>query len=428
MSRMNSFKKMLHVQSLPFEDRITEASALVSSLYQGSGDIHRREFVVDDPCRGTVSNVESGGAPARVVMFGSNDYLGLSQLPEVKQAARHAVERFGTSFSGSPVMNGLSPLHTELERKLAALKNTETSVLLPSGFAANLAWVRALVAEHDFVVADQYGHTSFREALRALPKARRRFFAHNSATDLRRQLSEIRKDHAGTIFVFVEGLYSMHGDVPPLPDILEVCEQHGALPVVDDAHGTGTLGRTGRGVFEHFGIRNVPFIVVGTLSKALGAVGGFVGCKSDVALVIRANASSYIFSASLPPATAAAAIAAVDALANHPERLERLRRNIRHAANRLHALGVPRDWQSPIFPIKVPEKSDVTALVTNIGMGGYFVNGVSFPAVPIEDQRVRISISSEHSTHQIDALADLLTRVMSSDTLEMDVQEMSTAR
>jgi glycine C-acetyltransferase len=423
MSRLSSLKRMLHIQSLPFQDRITEASALIATLYRGSGDIHRREFAVDGPCRGSVSNADVRNGTEQVVMFGSNDYLGLSQLPEVKQAALRAVEQFGTSFSGSPVMNGLNPLHTELERKLAALKNTQTSVLLPSGFAANLAWVRALVAEHDYVVADQYGHTSFREAARALPKARRRFFAHNSIPDLERHLSEIRSDHAGTIFVFVEGLYSMHGDLPPLPGILETCERYGALPVVDDAHGTGTLGPTGRGVFEHFGIREVPFIVVGTLSKALGAVGGFVACKKDVALAIRANASSYIFSASLPPATVAAASAAVDALANHPERLERLRRNIRHAANRLHALGVPKDWQSPIFPLEVPANSDVTALVTSVGQGGFFVNGVSFPAVPLEDQRVRVSISSEHTTAQIDALADLLERVMASGTPELDVQE-----
>lgn len=363
-----------------------------------------------EPISATEARVHLDGDVRRNVNFGSNNYLGFANDPYIAEKACDAIRRGGLSMCGSPLLNGSNPQHRQLEERLADFKRTEDAILFPSGFAANLAWTQALVQKGDVVTYDEYAHTSFQQGICHLPQQNLRKIAHNSipvvvASDV---VSEGRE------FVFVEGVYSMHGDLPPLDDLVTSMGPSSTL-VVDDAHGTCTLGHSGRGVFEHFGLTPKDAIIVGTLSKGFGAVGGYICSDRDTIFCLRALSNTSIFSASLPLPVVAGVLAALDLLEREPQRVDWLQSNIKRAVEGMRHLGVDSDHCTPIISIRVPKERNVHEVVRKLHRGGHFVNGVSYPAVPKNEQRIRISLSALHTRDQISSLIDALSVELDSD-------------
>ena len=363
-----------------------------------------------EPISATEARVFLDGDVRTNVNFGSNNYLGFANDPYIAEKACNAIRTAGLSMCGSPLLNGANPQHRQLEERLADFKGTEDAILFPSGFAANLAWTQALVQKGDVVNYDEYAHTSFQQGIAHLPQQSVRKFEHNT-------LPPITSDAPleGREFTFVEGVYSMHGDLPPL-DKLSSSMRPSSTLVVDDAHGTCTLGQSGRGIFEHFGLTPEDAIIVGTLSKGFGAVGGYICSDRDTVFCLRAMSNTSIFSASLPLPIVAGVLAALDLLEREPHRVEWLRSNIKHVVDGMQHLGVKPDHCTPIISIKLPKKKNVHSVVRNLHRLGHFVNGVSYPAVPRNEQRVRISLSALHTRDQISSLIDALSLELSSDT------------
>ena len=356
------------------------------------------------PLAGARAIVSLDGDTRTVVHFGSNNYLGLATHPYVLERAKASLDEFGLSVCGSPLLNGATQPLRDLEIQLANLKGTEDAIVFSSGYAANQAWTQALIRESDQVYFDSLAHTSFLEGVKHISRQSLQKLNHHSPPSEHLTVPKPNQN----VFVFVEGVYSMHGDIAPLGLYSAWCSDNGATLVVDDAHGTGTLGQRGRGVFEHHNLAVSDAIVVGTLSKGLGGTGGFICADADTILCLRASANSSIFSASLPPPVVAGVMAAIEILSKEPEHTEKLQRNVRHLAHALSSIGVHGDHASPILSISVPKRLNVQSIVRNLHRKDIYVNGVSYPAVPKNDQRIRISVSAEHSEADLDYLTEVL--------------------
>lgn len=351
------------------------------------------------------------GATKDFRMFGSNNYLGLASDPRVIADACSAMHRYGVGIGGSSFLSGYSSLQRELEKATAELKGTQDCIVFASGFCANISWVSALIREQDFVVCDGEAHMSFREGVRMTGAAVRKF-RHNSVSDLEASMPNAP---GGDRFIFVEGLYSMRGDVADIPSIYELAKRHNALLVVDDAHGTGTLGATGRGVTQ-----DIPhgddLVIVGTYSKALGANGGFICGSKALIDCLRLLAPSYMFSTASSPASMAGALRAVRILMDEPQRVARLRTNARTMNSRLRRFGAVSSDISPIVFVKSDGKFDAVSVAKQLENRGCFVNAVSFPAVGRRDSGLRISVSSEHSEEDLQYLEDCLDEMLGAQT------------
>jgi glycine C-acetyltransferase len=340
-------------------------------------------------------------------MFGSNNYLGLASDPRVIEAACAAVQRYGVGIGGSSFLSGYSSLQRELEEATAHLKGTEDCIIFASGFCANVSWVSALIRATDAVVCDGEAHMSFREGVR-MTGATLRKFRHNSVPDLEANMPEAPE---GDKFIFVEGLYSMRGDVADIPRIYDVAKRHSAFLVIDDAHGTGTLGATGKGVTENIA-HGDDLVIVGTYSKALGANGGFICGSKALIDCLRLLAPAYMFSTALSPASMGGALRAVRILLDEPERVPRLRANARALNHGLQRFGAVSDEISPIVFVRGDGKFDAISVAKQLEHKGCFVNAVSFPAVGRRDSGLRISVSSEHSGEDLQFLIDCLDEVL----------------
>jgi glycine C-acetyltransferase len=348
------------------------------------------------------------GASRSMLMFGSNNYLGLANHPHVREQVKRAADRYGVGLAGPPLLNGHTVLHAELEERLAALKRTESALIFPTGYSANLGLLSGLLNGHDRVVYDELSHASFRDGLQ-LKGADAVAFLHNDTSDLQRLLLEARRSVSGDIFVGVEGVYSMDGDVAPLPAIHAACRLHDAFLVLDDAHGTGIMGACGSGTAEHFGLEGQVDVTMGTFSKVFGVVGGFVAASASIVEYLRFFARSYMFSASLPPVVVAAVLAGLDVIRDEPERLQRLRENVRYLGRRLRELGLSAGIESPIVALRVPPTMDLASAARRMHEAGLFVNAVVFPAVRETEQRFRISLMSEHTREDLDRLLDCIS-------------------
>ncbi|HAN05675.1 MAG TPA: 8-amino-7-oxononanoate synthase, partial [Elusimicrobia bacterium] len=258
----------------------------------------------------------------KFIMFGSNNYLGLANDPRMKKAAIDAVQKFGTGVAGSRFLNGNTVLHTELETKLAKFKGREAALIYATGYQMNLGVVSALVGKGDFAIVDKLNHASILDGCR-LSHGELRRFKHNNPEDLEKVLKEIGPNHGK--LVIVDGVFSMEGDIAPIPEISKVCRRYGARLMVDDAHATGVLGKHGHGTMEHFGLSSKDVdLVVGTCSKSFASVGGFVVGDADILHYIQHISRSMIFSASLPPASVASISKALDIITEEPQRIKRL--------------------------------------------------------------------------------------------------------
>jgi 7-keto-8-aminopelargonate synthetase-like enzyme len=334
-----------------------------------------------------------------VSMFGANNYLGLASDPRVLESATSAIRIFGVGVCGSSFLNGYSSLQRELEEATAALKDTEDCIVLPSGFAANLSWASALLRQVDSVVCDEEAHMSFRVGARG-NKVKLKKFNHN---DLRHAAERASLDRNGDQYLFVEGLYSMRGDYSDPTAIHQLAAKTASILVIDDAHGTGTMGPTGRGTTEEMP-RGGDVLIVGTYSKALGANGGFICSSKPIVDCLRILAQPYMFSAALSPASMAGALEAIRILLVEPERVARLRENAREAYSRLRKFNCTSSDGSPIIFLRCGPNRDEMEVAKLLELEGCFVNPVSFPAVSLDGGGIRINISSEHTPCDMERL------------------------
>jgi 8-amino-7-oxononanoate synthase len=344
----------------------------------------------------------------RLVMLGSNNYLGLTNHPKVKEAAVDAVRRFGTGCAGSRLLNGTLTLHEALEDKLARFIGKPAVVTFSTGFQVNLGTISCLLHRGDVVYLDKQDHACIIDGAR-LSFAQIRKFAHNDPAALARLMAATP---ARGSLVVVDGVFSMEGDIAPLPQIVEVAREFGAAVMVDDAHGVGVLGRRGRGTAEHFSVEDDVHLVMGTFSKSLASIGGFIAGERDVIEHIRHTARSLIFSAALAPASVAAAAAAVDILQEEPERRERLWRNSEFLRDGLSSLGFcTGDSQTPVIPIIVGDDEQVFAMTRRLEEEGVFVNPVVSPATPLGRALLRTSCMATHTEQHLSRALDACARV-----------------
>lgn len=347
------------------------------------------------------------GLDREFLLFSSNNYLGLAGDCRVVAAIADAAGTYGATNTGCRLISGTTSLHLELERRLANFKGRESCILFPGGYAANLGVISALVGPNDRVITDKLSHMSMIDGAK-LSGSRRQSFRHNDVASLERHLCATQGLEGGTL-VAVDGVFSMHGDICPLPQLLEVTRAHGVRLLVDDAHATGVLGRTGAGTAEHFGLSAGPDLEVGTMSKALAGIGGFVVGDGDVIEYLRYYADSYVFAATIPAPVVAGLIASLEILIAEPERIERLWRNIHRLRQRLLSDGFDlENSASAILPVVVGGERMTLALGSEVRRRGLFCQTVVYPGVPLGQGRLRISVTSDHQDEDLDAAADII--------------------
>ena len=347
----------------------------------------------------------------RVLLLGSNDYLGLTHDPRVKAATVEAVERFGSSSSGARINNGTTTLHERLEERLAAMKGVESVIVFSNGFLAMLGVLTSLTTEEDVVFCDQENHASLVDGCR-LGSAETRVFRHRDTDHLERLLGEYGRE-VGKLIV-VDGVFSQSGRIAPLPRIVELAERHGARLMVDDAHASGVLGPHGHGTADHFGLHGRFDLVAGTFSKALGAIGGFVGTTRDVADFLRYRCRAHLFTAAPPVALVAPVLKVLEILEAEPERRERMWHNTRYLRDLLTGAGFDAgDSETPITPVILGDSRHTLQVAARLERAGFFVNPILPPAVPRLGARLRVTPTAAHTEEDLASFVDALVRVRS---------------
>lgn len=345
----------------------------------------------------------------RVLMFGSNSYLGLTNHPRIKAAAQQAIEKYGTGCAGSRFLNGTLDIHIELEERVAAFTGKPSALIFSTGFQVNLGVMSSLTGRNDYLILDEYDHASIYDGTR-LSFSRVIKYAHNDMDDLARRLSVLPEESIKLIVV--DGIFSMEGDIARLPEIVAIAERHGATVVVDDAHSIGVIGEKGSGTASHFNLNKEVDIITGTFSKSLASLGGFVAGDEDTIDYLKHHARSLIFSASMTPASAASVIAALDILETEPDHMDRLWRNTKYALNLLKEEGFDTgETESPIIPIYVRNNEKTFTVTSMLLDQGVFVNPVVSPAVPSDGSLLRFSLMATHTFAQIEEAVEKLARV-----------------
>ena len=372
--------------------------------------VYKRLLYIDSP-QGPRVTMEGHG---EVIVLSSNNYLGLSALPEVVSAGKAALDRFGAGTASVRFICGTFTVHRELEVASARLVGTDASLSFVSCWNANEAVPGTLLGENDIILSDQLNHASIIDGLRlakAITKCQTAVYRHADLGDLEEKL-RAAKDRRVRM-VITDGVFSMEGAIAKLPDIAELCRRHDAVLVVDDSHATGVLGRTGRGTAEHFGMVGEVDIITSTLGKALGgAAGGFVASTANVCDYLTQRARPQLFSNALPPTVAASALASIEYLEQHPERVETLRQNARYFREQLLAAGFqPLPGETPIIPVLLGETAKAIEMSTQLLTEGVFVTGFGFPVVPQGQARLRCQISAAHTRDDLDQALRAIRKV-----------------
>ena len=346
----------------------------------------------------------------RVIMAGSNNYLGLTSHPEVIAAAVKAAEQFGSGVSGSPFLNGTLSLHRELERELAAFLGKEAVLTFSTGFQANLGIISSIAGRNDVILCDKENHASIYDGCR-LSFAEMIRYRHNDMADLEEHLKKI-PDTKGKLIV-TDGVFSMGGDICNLPEIVRLAKQYEARVMVDDAHGLGVLGKTGRGTVEYFGLAEEVDIMMGTFSKSLASLGGFMAGKAEVVDYVRHTSRPLIFCAAIPPSNAAAVLQALAILKREPERLTALLGIAEYVRAGLKRRGVAiRESSTPIIPIRIGEIVPTIRTCCELFRRGVYVNPVVPPATPSHECLIRISCTAVHTQPLMDEAMDIIAEVL----------------
>ena len=345
-----------------------------------------------------------------VVNLASNNYLGLTTHPKLIEAAIAATRKYGAGSGAVRTISGTMDLHMELERRIAKFKNVEACVVFQSGFAANAGTVSAVLTPDDHIISDELNHASIIDGCR-LSRAKIHVFPHKDhakAGQILEQLATV----PGRKLLITDGVFSMDGDIGPLPELTAHAERFGAIMMVDDAHSSGVLGRNGRGTIDHFGLHGRVDIQVGTLSKAIGVLGGYVCGTKDLIEFLYHRARPFLFSTSHPPSVAASCIAAFEILENEPERIEQLWTNTRYFKKGLADAGFNTGIsETPITPIMVGEASRAHQLSAELFKEGVLATGIGFPTVAKDKARVRTIVSSAHTREELDRALDVFQRV-----------------
>jgi glycine C-acetyltransferase/8-amino-7-oxononanoate synthase len=349
----------------------------------------------------------------RVLLFSSNNYLDLAAHPRVTEAAINAIRRYGVGAGASRLVSGSLRPHRELEERLAAFKREEAALVFSTGYQANLGLIPTLAGDRDVLYVDRLCHASLIDACR-LCEAPLRVYRHRDHAHLARLLQQGRPPRPALIIT--DGVFSMDGDLAPLPELCKAAEQAGATLVVDDAHGTGVMGTDGRGTVEHYGLEGRAIVQMGTLSKALGGMGGFVAGSRDLIEYLVNRARPFIYTTALPPAMAAAAAAALDVIEAEPERRARLwsLRDLLHEGVRRIGFDT-LDSRSPIIPLLVGDADQALALSDQLLAHGVYAPAIRPPTVPAGTSRIRMSVTAGHTPAQIDHVLDVLKMIVVSD-------------
>ncbi|MFC1222905.1 aminotransferase class I/II-fold pyridoxal phosphate-dependent enzyme [Pedobacter sp. BG31] len=353
----------------------------------------------------------------KVLMFGSNSYLGLTNHPKIKEAAKAAIEKYGTGCAGSRFLNGSLDIHLELENRLAEYVGKEAAVLFSTGFQVNLGVISCLLDRNDYLLLDEYDHASIIDGSR-LAFSRTIKYAHNDMQDLRRKLSRLPEDTAKLIVS--DGIFSMEGDLVNLPEMVEIANEFGANIMMDDAHSLGVIGFNGSGTASHFNLTEDVDLIMGTFSKSLASLGGFIAGNTETIEYIKHRARSLMFSASMPPSAVASVIAALDIIESEPERIDQLWANTEYAKKLLLDAGFDIGHSnSPIIPIYIRDNTK-TFMITNIlQQNGVFVNPVVSPAVPSDSSLIRFSLMATHTFDQIESAIAKLSAAFKSVNVEL---------
>jgi 8-amino-7-oxononanoate synthase len=336
----------------------------------------------------------------KILMFGSNSYLGLTNHPKTKEAAINAIRKYGTGCAGSRFLNGTIDLHVQLEKALAAFVGKEESIVFSTGFQANMGTISALTGRNDYILIDELDHASIIDGAR-LSFSKMIKFKHNDMDSLEEELKLLPEDKIKLIVV--DGVFSMEGDIVNLPDLVKVAKRYGASIFVDEAHSIGVMGKHGSGSVSHFGLTSQVDLIMGTFSKSLAGVGGFVASDTATINYVKHNSRSLIFSASISPANSASTLAALEILKSEPERIEQLWRNTYYAMDSLKSLGFDiGKTETPIIPIYVRDDVKTFRLTKMLLEDGVFVNAVVSPAVRNDSSLIRFSLMATHTIGQID--------------------------
>ena len=351
----------------------------------------------------------------KVINLASNNYLGLTTHPKLRERALEATRRYGVGSGAVRTIAGTMSIHMELEEKIARFKNVEACVVFQSGFAANAGTVSALLGKDDFIISDQLNHASIIDGAR-LSRAKILVFEHKNLADAEAKLASV-KDQPGRKLLITDGVFSMDGDIGPLPGLCHLAEKYSAIMMVDDAHASGVLGRNGRGTIDHFNVHGRVDIQVGTLSKAIGALGGYVCGSRDLIDFLYHRARPFLFSTSHPPSVAGTCIAAFEVLEEEPERIEQLWENTRFWKKELARLGFDIGGrttplsETPITPIIIGDGKLTMDFSRQLFTEGVLATGITYPTVPEGKARVRTIMTATHTAEQLERALEVLNKV-----------------
>jgi 8-amino-7-oxononanoate synthase len=346
----------------------------------------------------------------KLLMFGSNSYLGLTNHPKIKEASKAAIDKYGTGCAGSRFLNGTLDIHNELEERLASFLGKESALLFSTGFQVNIGVMSCLLDRNDYLILDEYDHASIIDGSR-LSFSKCVKYAHNNMEDLRKKLERLPGDAAKLIVT--DGIFSMEGDMVNLPDVVALADEFGANIMLDDAHSLGVIGLNGAGTASHFNLTDKVDLIMGTFSKSMASLGGFVAGDEATIDFIKHHARSLIFSASMPPSAVASVIAALDILESEPERMDKLWRNTAYAKELLLAAGLDiGKTESPIIPIYIRDNEKTFLLTKMLHENGVFVNPVVSPAVPAHMSLIRFSLMATHNFDQIETAVNKIAHAV----------------
>jgi glycine C-acetyltransferase len=366
--------------------------------------LYRKLRILDDE-QAAVTTIDG----RRVINLSSNNYLGLTTHPRLRQKALEALERFGVGTGSVRTIAGTMGIHMELERRLAEFKKTEAAVVFQSGFAANAGTVAAVLTKDDFVISDELNHASIIDGSR-LSRATIKVFPHRDAAAAREVVRDLPKD--ARKLLITDGVFSMDGDVGALPALTEIAEEHGCIMMVDDAHASGVFGKNGRGTIDHFGLHGRVDIQVGTLSKAIGALGGYVAGSRNLIEFLYHRGRPFLFSTSHPPSVVATCLAALDVLVEEPELIDRLWANTAFFKEGLRSLGFNTGTsESPITPVIAGDAARAMKLSDRLFDEGVFAQGIGFPTVARDKARVRTIVTATHTRADLQAALDIFAKV-----------------
>jgi glycine C-acetyltransferase len=383
------------------EDRINELQRRVNKMKEEKRYFYLRSIDGASGARVTIDGRE-------MLMFASYNYLGLITHPKIKKAAIEAIEKYGTGAAGVRLLAGTTKIHEKLEETIAKFKGAEDAVTYSSGYVTNLAAISTLCGRGDLVIIDKLDHASIIDGC-ILSGANHRTYLHNNMESLEKILAN--SGNYTNKLIVVDAVYSMDGDVSNLPEISHLAKKYNAKVMVDEAHSIGVLGKTGHGIEEHFGLKGAVDIHMGTLSKTIPSIGGYLAGNKDLISYLKHNSRPFVFSASLPPVAAAAAIACFEVIESEPERIVNLQKNIKQFRDGLNSMGYDTMGSTTsIVPILVGEEEDTLKLCQMVNDEGIFICPILFPAIPKDTNRLRAHVLTTHTSQDIDKALDIFKK------------------